>query len=103
MAERSFTSDQVTVLAAVKNIFLQTNMAGAKETLIKTVIVLEEAYSSVAEQLLAAEEEALAYPEFPSEHHREISSINQLERLNKEINRRTAVVGSFPIASRRSV
>jgi hypothetical protein len=34
--------------------------------------------------------------EFPSEHWRQISSTNPLERLNKEINRRTRVAGIFP-------
>jgi transposase-like protein len=34
--------------------------------------------------------------DFPSEHWKQISSTNPLERLNKEINRRTRVVGIFP-------
>ena len=89
-------SAQGMVLAAVKNIFLQTDMAGAKEALRKTATMLEEKYPSVSEQLLAAEEEVLAYLDFPLEHHRQISSTNPLERLNKEIKRRTDVVGIFP-------
>lgn len=84
------------VFAAVKNIFLQTDLASAKATLRKTATMLEEKFPSVSEKLLGAEEEVLAYLDFPLEHHRQISSTNPLERVNKEIKRRTDVVGIFP-------
>jgi putative transposase len=45
--------------------------------------------------LLEAEEEILAHLGFPLEHWRQISSTKPLERLHKEINRRTRVVGIF--------
>jgi len=89
-------SAQGMVLAAVKNIFLQTDKESATAALRKTATMLEEKYPSVSPQLLAAEEEVLAYLDFPPEHHRQISSTNPLERLNKEVNRRTDVVGIFP-------
>lgn len=89
-------SAQGMVLAAVKNIFLQRDMASAREALRKTATMLEEKFPSVSEKLLGAEEEVLAYLDFPPEHHRQISSTNPLERVNKEINRRTDVVGIFP-------
>ena len=38
----------------------------------------------------------LAFLHFPQEHWRKIWSTNPLERLNKEIKRRTNVVGIFP-------
>jgi len=38
----------------------------------------------------------LTYLSFPEAHHRQIHSTNPLERLNKEIRRRTRVVGIFP-------
>ena len=41
-------------------------------------------------------EETLSYYEFPSPHWRSIRTNNPLERLNREIRRRTRVVGSFP-------
>ena len=43
-----------------------------------------------------AAEDVLAYMAFPAEHWRQIHSTNPLERLNKEIRRRTRVVGIFP-------
>jgi hypothetical protein len=44
----------------------------------------------------ASEEDVLAYMAFPKEHWTQIHSTNPLERLNKEIKRRTNVVGIFP-------
>ena len=41
-------------------------------------------------------EEALTYCDFPSEHWTRIRTNNVIERLNREIRRRTRVVGSFP-------
>ena len=43
-----------------------------------------------------ADEDVLAYKGFPREHWAKIHSTNPLERLNKEIRRRTNVVGTFP-------
>lgn len=40
--------------------------------------------------------ETLAYADFPMQHRTRIRTNNAIERLNKEIRRRTRVVGSFP-------
>ena len=46
--------------------------------------------------LEAAEAEIFTFYDFPPEHRRQIASTNPLERLNKELKRRSAVVGIFP-------
>ena len=46
--------------------------------------------------MLRAEDDVLAYKTFPPGHWRQIHSTNPLERLNKEIKRRTNVIGIFP-------
>ena len=45
--------------------------------------------------ILASGEDVLAHLHFPAEHRRQLHSTNTLERLNKEIKRRTNVVGIF--------
>ena len=49
-----------------------------------------------AELVCESPHETLAYYAFPSEHWRRIRTNNPLERLMKEIRRRTRVVGAFP-------
>ncbi len=44
----------------------------------------------------SAEEDVLAFMAFPGDHWPKLASTNCLERLNKEIKRRTNVVGIFP-------
>ena len=53
-------------------------------------------WPKAAELLAEAEEDILAYMAFPAELWARIYSTNPLERLNKEVKRRTNVVGVFP-------
>ena len=62
----------------------------------KIVDKLEPRFPVVGAMLGAAKDEVTAFSAFPVSHWRKIWSTNPLERVNKEIKRRTAVVGSFP-------
>jgi transposase-like protein len=62
----------------------------------EVVAMLTRSQPAVAEMLDEAREDLLAFAEFPPAHWQQIWSTNPLERLNKEIKRRTNVVGVFP-------
>ncbi|HMU36102.1 MAG TPA: transposase, partial [Marmoricola sp.] len=62
----------------------------------EVVTMLTRSHPAVADMLDDAREDLLAFAEFPPEHWQQIWSTNPLERLNKEIKRRTNVVGVFP-------
>src|SRR3546814_10442324 len=53
-------------------------------------------HPKIAEMLETARTDLLAFAEFPYPHWHQIWSTNPLERVNKEIKRRTDVVGTFP-------
>lgn len=89
-------SAQPMVSAAVRTIFAQPKKALAHEQLKRVVDSLEPKFPKAASLLTEAEEDILAYIAFPQDHWRKIYSTNPLERLHKEIKRRTDVVGIFP-------
>jgi len=90
------TSAQAMVAATVRPIFDQPDRAAAEAQFLQVVEVLEERFPTVTQLLLDAEGEILTFYDFPSEHRRQIYSTNPLERLNKELKRRSAVIGIFP-------
>jgi transposase-like protein len=57
---------------------------------------LRQKWPKLAAFLDDSETEVLSYLEFPEPHRSKLHSTNPLERLNKEVKRRTDVVGVFP-------
>ena len=84
------------VSATVRNIFRQPTLEDAKVAVGRAITLLEPKWKDAAELLRQAEDDVLAFMHFPDSHWRQIKSTNPLERLNKEIRRRTDVVGIFP-------
>ena len=70
--------------------------ARAMAQLHKVADGLRARFPKAAALLEDAAEDVLAYRRFPIEHQRQLHSTNVLERLNKEIKRRSNVVGIFP-------
>ena len=58
--------------------------------------MLRKQFPSAVPVMEAARDDVLAFLNFPQEHWRKVWSTNPLERLNKEIKRRTNDVGIFP-------
>lgn len=81
----------------LKAIHASEDRAAADEKARQVVIKLrDQRMNRAAELVEASVGETLAYYAFPSEHWRRIRTNNPLERLMKEIRRRTRVVGAFP-------
>jgi transposase-like protein len=84
------------VASAVRMVIEQPDGMSAREQLDRVIDGFRPRFPAVAELLTRAEPDLLAHFAFPESHRRQIRSTNPLERLNKEIKRRTAVVGIFP-------
>jgi putative transposase len=82
--------------ALIRPIFNQPDRDRARDALSAAVAQLEGRLPKVCAMLEAAEDDLLAFYAFPDEHRRKIRSTNPLERFNREIGRRTDVVGIFP-------
>ena len=88
---------QDAVATIVRSIFAQPNRNAVAEQHSRVVAQLAEMGFDQASHLLTdARDDVLAFSAFPKEHWKQIWSNNPLERLNKEIKRRTRVVGVFP-------
>lgn len=84
------------VSAALREVFNAEDLADARERSTSVIERLTPVAPKVAELLTEAEEDLLAFYRFPSSHWPKLRSTNNLERVNKEIARRSDVVGIFP-------
>ncbi len=89
-------SAQGFVATMVRTIFAQPDAETVHEQHTRIVTQLEERFPDAAAMLDEAGPDLLPFTGFPKEHWRQIWSNNPLERLNREIRRRTDVVGIFP-------
>jgi putative transposase len=89
-------SAQAVVATLVRTIFAQPDAASVWEQHARVVEQLTERFPAAAELLAEAGADVLAFTALPKEHWRQIWSNNPQERLNKELRRRTDVVGIFP-------
>ena len=89
-------SAQSFVATIVRSIFAQPDPGSLHEQHARIVEQLEGRFPQAAAMLADAGPEILAFTAQPKEHWRQIWSNNPLERLNREIRRRTDVVGIFP-------
>ena len=84
------------VAAVFRTIFAQPDLASMAKQWDKVRDELAARYPKIGALMDDAKVEVLAFAAFPREHWRKIWSTNPLERLNKEIKRRSRVVGIFP-------
>ena len=89
-------SAQASVAATVRTIFEQPDRAAARAQVRQVCMTLQERFPKVVALLEEAEGDILSFYDCPRQHWRQIYSTNPLERLNKELLRRSAVVGIFP-------
>jgi len=87
---------QEMVAAAFRSIFTLTTPTDVAERWDEVATMLADRFPKAAALMHDAKTDVLAFCAFPKAHWRQIWSNNPLERLNKEIRRRTAVVGIFP-------
>jgi putative transposase len=87
---------QQMVGATIRTVFAQPDAASARQQWRRVSEGFRGRFPKLSELMEEAEEDVLAYATFPPEHWQKIWSNNPLERLNKEVKRRTEVVGIFP-------
>jgi putative transposase len=89
-------SAQHMIAATIRTVFVQPDAVSARKTWRTVADSFRVRFTRVAQLMDEAEDEVLAYLSFPHERWHQIWSNNPLERLNKEVKRRTDVVGIFP-------
>jgi hypothetical protein len=89
-------SHKHTMGVTIRTIFVQPDTESTRTQLREVVELLEQRYSKAAEPLPDAEHDVTVYAEFSQAYWSKIASTNPLERVNKEIKRRSNVIGIFP-------
>jgi putative transposase len=84
------------VASIIRTIFAQPDAEHVAAQFDEVARMLERSHPKVAVMLSDARGDLLAFTGFPQRHWRQIWSTNPLERVNKEVKRRTDVVGVFP-------
>jgi transposase-like protein len=87
---------QQMVGATIRTVFAQPDSGSAREQWRRVADGFRSRFPKLASLMDEAEEDVLSYAAFPGEHWQKIWSNNPLERVNKEVKRRTNVVGIFP-------
>jgi putative transposase len=87
---------QQMVGATIRTVFAQPDAKSAHQQWLRVSEGFRHRFARLSELMDEAEEDVLAYASFPQEHWQKIWSNNPLERVNKEVKRRTNVVGIFP-------
>lgn len=84
------------VAAAIRTIFAQPGAEHVRDQVDVIATMLGRQFPKVEAMLREAADDITAFADFPTAHWKKIWSTNPLERVNKEIKRRTDVVGVFP-------
>jgi putative transposase len=89
-------ASQEMVASIIRTIFAQPDAEHVNAQFDEVARMLAKSHPKVAQMLQDARADILAFTGFPAKHWRQIWSTNPMERVNKEIKRRTDVVGVFP-------
>jgi putative transposase len=87
---------QQMVGATIRTVFAQPDAESAHHQWRRVSEGFRHRFPRLSELMDEAEEDVLSYAAFPQEHWHKIWSNNPLEQVNKEVKRRTNVVGIFP-------
>jgi transposase-like protein len=84
------------IAAALRQVFQAESLEDARRVCREVIVRLEGIAPKVATLLTEAEDDLVAFYAMPAEHWSKLRSTNPLERVNREIGRRSDVVGIFP-------